>query len=67
MNLSWYVPKANVDHTICGQGTAISTLDHSATTPRASCSEVLYPPKATGQGRVQDRQDTVMAIGITSV
>ncbi len=35
-NLSWYVPKANVDHTIRGQGTAITTLDHSATTPRAS-------------------------------
>ncbi len=34
-NLSWYVPKANVDHTISGQGTAISTLDHSATIPRA--------------------------------
>ncbi len=33
--LSWYVPKANVDHTISGQGTAISTLDHLATTPRA--------------------------------
>ncbi len=34
MNLSWYVPKANVDHTIRGQGT--STLDHSATTPWAN-------------------------------
>ncbi len=34
-NLSWYVPKVNVDHTINGQGTAISTLIHSATTPRA--------------------------------
>ncbi len=32
-NLSWYVPKANVDHTISGQATADSTLDHSATTP----------------------------------
>ncbi len=32
-NLSSYVPKANVDHTISGQGTADSTLDHSATTP----------------------------------
>ncbi len=32
MNLSWYVPKANVDHTISGQWTAISTLDHQATT-----------------------------------
>ncbi len=30
MNLSWYVPKANVDHNIKGQGT--STLDHSVTT-----------------------------------
>ncbi len=35
LNLSWYVPKANVDHTISGQGTAISTLDHSATMPWA--------------------------------
>ncbi len=35
MNLSSYVPKANVDHTIFGQGTAIITLDYSATTPRA--------------------------------
>ncbi len=34
-NPSWYVPKANVDHTIGGQGTAFSTLDHSATTQRA--------------------------------
>ncbi len=32
MNLSWYVPNANVDHTISGWRTAISTLDHSATT-----------------------------------
>ncbi len=32
MNLSWYVPKANVDHTISAQGTADSTLDHSVTT-----------------------------------
>ncbi len=24
-----------MDHTISGQGTGISTLDHSATTPRA--------------------------------
>ncbi len=37
-NLSWYVPKANVDHTISGQGTAISTLDNSITTPRASAT-----------------------------
>ncbi len=34
-NLSSYVPKANVDHTISGQGTGISTLRHSTTTPRA--------------------------------
>ncbi len=34
-HLSSYVPKANVDHTTSGQGTGISTLDHSATTPRA--------------------------------
>ncbi len=33
-NLSWYMAKANVDHTISGQRTVISTLDHSATTPR---------------------------------
>ncbi len=33
MNLSSYVPKANMDHIISGQGTVISTLDH--TTPRA--------------------------------
>ncbi len=32
-NLSWYVSKANVDHTINGKGTAVSTLDHSATIP----------------------------------
>ncbi len=37
--LSSYVPKANVDHTISGQGTGISTLDNSATTPRTF---VLY-------------------------
>ncbi len=29
-----YVPKTNVDHTISGQGTVISTLDHLVTTPR---------------------------------
>ncbi len=34
-NLSNYVPKANVDHIICGQETGISTLDHLATTPKA--------------------------------
>ncbi len=39
MNLSSYVPKANVDYTISGHGTGISTLDHSATTPRA-CAPV---------------------------
>ncbi len=33
MKLSSYELKANVDHTISGQGTGISTLDHSATTP----------------------------------
>ncbi len=32
MNLSSYVPKANVDHTI-----RISTLGHSVTIPRAHC------------------------------
>ncbi len=30
-NLSNYVPKTNVDHTISGQLTGIRTLDHSAT------------------------------------
>ncbi len=33
------MPKVNVDHTIGGQGTAISTLDHSATTPRTTLEE----------------------------
>ncbi len=32
-NLSSYVPKANVDHTISGQGTTTSTLNYSATRP----------------------------------
>ncbi len=32
-NLNSYVPKANVDHTISGQGTGVITLDHSDTTP----------------------------------
>ncbi len=41
MNVSWYVPKANVDHTISGQGTGNSTLDHSATIPRAFSEVVL--------------------------
>ncbi len=35
------VPKAYVDHTISDQGTAISTLDHSATTPRAIWSHIM--------------------------
>ncbi len=35
-NLSSYVLNANVDHTITGEGTAISALKHSATTPRGS-------------------------------
>ncbi len=34
MNLRSYVPNTNVDHTISGQGTGISTLDHSATITR---------------------------------
>ncbi len=34
-NLSWYVHKAHVDHTISGQETADSTLDHSDTTTSA--------------------------------
>ncbi len=29
-NLSWYMPKVNVDHTINGHGTAISTLAHTS-------------------------------------
>ncbi len=33
MNVSWYVPRANVDHTISDQGTAVSILDHSANKP----------------------------------
>ncbi len=42
-NLSSYVPKDNVDHTISGQGTGISTLGHSATTPRAKlcCADYI--------------------------
>ncbi len=40
MNLSWYVP--NVDHTISGQGTAVSILDHSATTPRPKTFNIQY-------------------------
>ncbi len=39
MNLSSYVPKSNVDHTISGQETGISTLDHLATTPSAFSAE----------------------------
>ncbi len=35
-----YVLKANVDHTINGHGTALSTLDHSATTPRVILSVI---------------------------
>ncbi len=38
-NLNWCVPKANVDHTINGQGTAISTLDNLATMPSAKYSQ----------------------------
>ncbi len=34
-NQSSYVPNANVDHTISGQGTGINTLDR--TTPMAKC------------------------------
>ncbi len=41
MNLSWYMSKANVDHTISGKGTAISTLDHMATTPRANTCDIF--------------------------
>ncbi len=37
-NLSSYVPKVNIDHTISGQGTGISTLDHLATTPRTEAN-----------------------------
>ncbi len=42
MNLSWYVPKDNVDYTISGQGTGISTLDHLATIPRACITWYYY-------------------------
>ncbi len=35
-NLSSCVPKANVNHTISGLGTGISTLDESVTTPRTT-------------------------------
>ncbi len=37
-NRSWYVPEANVDHTIIGQLTAMNTLDHSAIIPRRNVS-----------------------------
>ncbi len=36
-----YMPKANVDDTISGQRTGISTLDHPATTPRVNNGCVL--------------------------
>ncbi len=42
MNLSSYVPKANVDDITSDQGTGISTLDHLATTPGAMQS-FIYP------------------------
>ncbi len=42
MNLSSYVPKVDVDHTISGQGTGISNLDHSATTPRAKLKGIVH-------------------------
>ncbi len=32
--------KANVDHTISGQGTGISSVDHSATTPRVNMAKM---------------------------
>ncbi len=35
------MPKANVYHTISGQGTAVSTLDHLATTPRAKMAHII--------------------------
>ncbi len=41
-NLSSYVPKANVDYAISGQGTGIGTLDHSATTP-STCNFLATP------------------------
>ncbi len=40
MNLSWYVPKPNGDHTISVKGTAVSTLDHAATTPRSMLEDL---------------------------
>ncbi len=40
--------KANVDHIISGQEAAVSTLDHSTTTPRADhillTREAMLPP-----------------------
>ncbi len=41
-NLRSYVPKANMDHTISGQGIGIITLDHSVTTPVQMMYAVLY-------------------------
>ncbi len=35
-NLSRYLLKTNVDHNLSGKGTATSSLDHSALTPRAN-------------------------------
>ncbi len=35
------MPNANVDHAISGQGTADSTLDYSATTPRVNIYNTL--------------------------
>ncbi len=50
-NLSSFVPKANADHTISGQGTSISTLGDSATIPRASYDEQVMD----GIGFADDR------------
>ncbi len=42
-----YVPKAKLDHTISGQGTSISTLDHSATTQRVIIIESVLDMMVT--------------------
>ncbi len=38
-----YMAMPNVDHIISGQGTAISTLDHSTTTSRVNAYISSYP------------------------
>ncbi len=43
LDLSSYVPKANLDHNISDHETGISTLDHSATTPRCTIHHGVLP------------------------